>query len=167
MLQQSVDLCLTLPKAVWAGSGERKGKVAIAHAFCFPPTGTNSSQSSSPSSSAPNSPAGSGHIRPSTLHGLAPKLSGQRYRSGRRKSAGSIPLSPLARTPSPTPPQPTSPQRSPSPLLGHSLGNSKISQAFPSKMHSPPHTHTCTCHMHSGTHRTRQFLGFQLARKCD
>lgn len=105
--------------------------------FCFLSPGTNSSQSSSPSSSAPNSPAGSGHIRPSTLHGLAPKLSGQRYRSGRRKSAGSIPLSPLARTPSPTP-QPTSPQRSPSPLLGHSLGNSKIAQAFPSKMHSPP-----------------------------
>ncbi|XP_055968628.1 microtubule-associated serine/threonine-protein kinase 4 isoform X3 [Sorex fumeus] len=101
------------------------------------PSGTNSSQSSSPSSSAPNSPAGSGHIRPSTLHGLAPKLSGQRYRSGRRKSAGSIPLSPLARTPSPTP-QPTSPQRSPSPLLGHSLGNTKMTQAFPSKMHSPP-----------------------------
>ncbi|XP_049624702.1 microtubule-associated serine/threonine-protein kinase 4 isoform X4 [Suncus etruscus] len=101
------------------------------------PSGTNSSQSSSPSSSAPNSPAGSGHIRPSTLHGLAPKLSGQRYRSGRRKSAGSIPLSPLARTPSPTP-QPTSPQRSPSPLLGHSLGTSKVAQAFPSKMHSPP-----------------------------
>ncbi|KAJ6669916.1 hypothetical protein lerEdw1_000465 [Lerista edwardsae] len=99
--------------------------------------GTNSSQSSSPSSSAPNSPAGSGHIRPSTLHGLGPKLGGQRYRSGRRKSAGSIPLSPLARTPSPTP-QPTSPQRSPSPLLGHSIGNTKIAQAFPSKMHSPP-----------------------------
>ncbi|XP_074808749.1 microtubule-associated serine/threonine-protein kinase 4 isoform X1 [Natator depressus] len=101
------------------------------------PSGTNSSQSSSPSSSAPNSPAGSGHIRPSTLHGLGPKLGGQRYRSGRRKSAGSIPLSPLARTPSPTP-QPPSPQRSPSPLLGHSIGNSKIVQAFPSKMHSPP-----------------------------
>ncbi|NXY88603.1 MAST4 kinase, partial [Alcedo cyanopectus] len=101
------------------------------------PSGTNSSQSSSPSSSAPNSPAGSGHIRPSTLHGLAPKLGGQRYRSGRRKSAGSIPLSPLARTPSPTP-QPTSPQRSPSPLLGHSIGNTKIAQSFPSKMHSPP-----------------------------
>ncbi|XP_015280569.1 PREDICTED: microtubule-associated serine/threonine-protein kinase 4 [Gekko japonicus] len=101
------------------------------------PSGTNSSQSSSPSSSAPNSPAGSGHIRPSTLHGLGPKLGGQRYRSGRRKSAGSIPLSPLARTPSPTP-QPTSPQRSPSPLLGHSIGSAKITQAFPSKMHSPP-----------------------------
>nr|XP_056703839.1 microtubule-associated serine/threonine-protein kinase 4 isoform X2 [Euleptes europaea] len=101
------------------------------------PSGTNSSQSSSPSSSAPNSPAGSGHIRPSTLHGLGPKLGGQRYRSGRRKSAGSIPLSPLARTPSPTP-QPTSPQRSPSPLLGHSIGSAKITQPFPSKMHSPP-----------------------------
>ncbi|NXS98439.1 MAST4 kinase, partial [Jacana jacana] len=101
------------------------------------PSGTNSSQSSSPSSSAPNSPAGSGHIRPSTLHGLGPKLGGQRYRSGRRKSAGSIPLSPLARTPSPTP-QPTSPQRSPSPLLGHSIGSTKIAQSFPGKMHSPP-----------------------------
>ncbi|XP_072272434.1 microtubule-associated serine/threonine-protein kinase 4 isoform X2 [Pyxicephalus adspersus] len=101
------------------------------------PSGTNSSQSSSPSSSAPNSPAGSGHIRPSTLHGLGPKLGGQRYRSGRRKSAGSIPLSPLARTPSPTP-QPPSPQRSPSPLHGYSVGNSKTTPNFPAKMHSPP-----------------------------
>ncbi|XP_055487854.1 microtubule-associated serine/threonine-protein kinase 4-like isoform X3 [Leucoraja erinacea] len=100
-------------------------------------SGTNSSQSSSPSSSAPNSPAGSGHIRPSTLHGLSSKLSGQRYRSGRRKSAGNIPLSPLARTPSPTP-QPASPQRSPSPLLGHSVGGCKMAQPFPAKMHSPP-----------------------------
>uniref|UniRef100_A0A4W3JR35 non-specific serine/threonine protein kinase n=1 Tax=Callorhinchus milii TaxID=7868 RepID=A0A4W3JR35_CALMI len=100
-------------------------------------SGTNSSQSSSPSSSAPNSPAGSGHVRPSTLHGLGPKLGGPRYRSGRRKSAGSIPLSPLARTPSPTP-QPTSPQRSPSPLLGYSIGSSKMAQTFPAKMHSPP-----------------------------
>ncbi|XP_038621550.1 microtubule-associated serine/threonine-protein kinase 4 isoform X2 [Tachyglossus aculeatus] len=90
------------------------------------PSGTNSSQSSSPGSSAPGSPAGSGQVRPSTLHGLAPKLGGARYRSGRRKSAGSIPLSPLARTPSPTPPaRPSSPPlpqathpRSPSPLLG-------------------------------------------------
>ncbi|XP_069369531.1 microtubule-associated serine/threonine-protein kinase 3 isoform X6 [Paralichthys olivaceus] len=101
-------------------------------------SGGNSSQSSSPSSSAPNSPAGSGHIRPSTLHGLGPKLPGQRLRQGRRKSAGSIPLSPLARTPSPTP-QPTSPQRSPSPLLsGHSVAISKTTQAFPAKIHSPP-----------------------------
>ncbi|XP_060916944.1 microtubule-associated serine/threonine-protein kinase 3 isoform X1 [Labrus mixtus] len=104
----------------------------------FTQSGGNSSQSSSPSSSAPNSPAGSGHIRPSTLHGLGPKLPGQRLRQGRRKSAGSIPLSPLARTPSPTP-QPTSPQRSPSPLLGgHSVSISKTAQSFPAKIHSPP-----------------------------
>ncbi|XP_070707157.1 microtubule-associated serine/threonine-protein kinase 3 [Pempheris klunzingeri] len=104
----------------------------------FTQSGGNSSQSSSPSSSAPNSPAGSGHIRPSTLHGLGPKLPGQRLRQGRRKSASSIPLSPLARTPSPTP-QPTSPQRSPSPLLsGHSVAISKTTQAFPAKIHSPP-----------------------------
>ncbi|XP_069794861.1 microtubule-associated serine/threonine-protein kinase 2 isoform X2 [Narcine bancroftii] len=96
----------------------------------------NSSQSSSPSSSVPNSPAGSGHIRPSSLQGLAPKLQRQ-YRSPRRKSAGNIPLSPLARTPSPTP-QPTSPQRSPSPLPSHSLGSSNAAQSFPVKLHSSP-----------------------------
>lgn len=93
--------------------------------------GGNSSQSSSPSSSVPNSPASSGHIRPSSLHGLAPKLQRQ-YRSPRRKSAGNIPLSPLARTPSPTP-QSSSPQRSPSPLPGHAAG-----QSFPVKLHSSP-----------------------------
>nr|XP_020639015.1 microtubule-associated serine/threonine-protein kinase 2 isoform X2 [Pogona vitticeps] len=98
--------------------------------------GGNSSQSSSPSSSVPNSPASSGHIRPSSLHGLAPKLQRQ-YRSPRRKSAGNIPLSPLAHTPSPTP-QSTSPQRSPSPLSGHSVGSSSIMQSFPVKLHSSP-----------------------------
>uniref|UniRef100_A0A8C8VPC0 non-specific serine/threonine protein kinase n=1 Tax=Pelusios castaneus TaxID=367368 RepID=A0A8C8VPC0_9SAUR len=98
--------------------------------------GGNSSQSSSPSSSVPNSPASSGHIRPSSLHGLAPKLQRQ-YRSPRRKSAGNIPLSPLAHTPSPTP-QSTSPQRSPSPLPGHSVGSSNIIQSFPVKLHSSP-----------------------------
>ncbi|KYO48016.1 hypothetical protein Y1Q_0003611 [Alligator mississippiensis] len=98
--------------------------------------GGNSSQSSSPGSSVPNSPASSGHIRPSSLHGLAPKLQRQ-YRSPRRKSAGNIPLSPLAHTPSPTP-QSTSPQRSPSPLPGHSVGSSSIIQSFPVKLHSSP-----------------------------
>ncbi|XP_006899045.1 PREDICTED: LOW QUALITY PROTEIN: microtubule-associated serine/threonine-protein kinase 2 [Elephantulus edwardii] len=92
--------------------------------------GGTSSQSSSPSSSVPSSPAGSGHTRPSSLHGLAPKLQRQ-YRSPRRKSAGSIPLSPLAHTPSPPPPA-ASPQRSPSPLSGHGA------QAFPTKLHSSP-----------------------------
>ncbi|TRY93325.1 hypothetical protein DNTS_035648 [Danionella cerebrum] len=98
--------------------------------------GGNSSQSSSPSSSVPNSPASSGQIRPSSLHGLAPKLQRQ-YRSPRRKSAGNIPLSPLARTPSPTP-QSTSPQRSPSPLPNHPLITSSIGQSFPVKLHSSP-----------------------------
>ncbi|XP_056316060.1 microtubule-associated serine/threonine-protein kinase 2 isoform X1 [Danio aesculapii] len=98
--------------------------------------GGNSSQSSSPSSSVPNSPASSGQIRPSSLHGLAPKLQRQ-YRSPRRKSAGNIPLSPLARTPSPTP-QSTSPQRSPSPLPSHGLITSSIGQSFPVKLHSSP-----------------------------
>uniref|UniRef100_A0A3Q1GVK2 non-specific serine/threonine protein kinase n=1 Tax=Acanthochromis polyacanthus TaxID=80966 RepID=A0A3Q1GVK2_9TELE len=98
--------------------------------------GGNSSQSSSPSSSVPNSPASSGHIRPSSLHGLAPKLQRQ-YRSPRRKSAGNIPLSPLARTPSPTP-QSSSPQRSPSPLPSHALGQSTMGQSFPVNLHSSP-----------------------------
>ncbi|XP_074525133.1 microtubule-associated serine/threonine-protein kinase 2 isoform X3 [Halichoeres trimaculatus] len=98
--------------------------------------GGNSSQSSSPSSSVPNSPASSGHIRPSSLHGLAPKLQRQ-YRSPRRKSAGNIPLSPLARTPSPTP-QSSSPQRSPSPLPSHALGQAAGGQSFPVKLHSSP-----------------------------
>uniref|UniRef100_A0A673ZDQ4 non-specific serine/threonine protein kinase n=1 Tax=Salmo trutta TaxID=8032 RepID=A0A673ZDQ4_SALTR len=99
-------------------------------------SGGNSSQSSSPSSSVPNSPASSGHIRPSSLHGLAPKLQRQ-YRSPRRKSAGNIPLSPLARTPSPTP-QSTSPQRSPSPLSSHGLSSTSMGQTFPVKLHSSP-----------------------------
>lgn len=77
---------------------------------------TTSSQSSSPSSSTPNSPAASStHLgRPSSLHGLKHKL--QAVKSPhRRKSVHNIPLSPLARTPSPSP-MATSPTRSPSPL---------------------------------------------------
>ncbi|KAM9167156.1 LOW QUALITY PROTEIN: microtubule-associated serine/threonine-protein kinase 1 [Mergus octosetaceus] len=56
--------------------------------------------SSSPGSSAPPSPAPGPHLRPSSLQGLSPKLQRQ-YRAARCKSAGSIPLSPLAHTPSP------------------------------------------------------------------
>nr|XP_036878486.1 microtubule-associated serine/threonine-protein kinase 1 isoform X2 [Manis javanica] len=91
-----------------------------------------SSQSSSPASSTPNSPASSSshHIRPSTLHGLSPKLHRQ-YRSARCKSAGNIPLSPLAHTPSPT-------QASPPPLPGHTVGSSHTTQSFPAKLHSSP-----------------------------
>ncbi|XP_041940848.1 microtubule-associated serine/threonine-protein kinase 1-like isoform X1 [Alosa sapidissima] len=89
-----------------------------------------SSQSSSPASSTPNSPAASQHMRPSSLHGLSPKLHRQ-YRSARCKSAGNIPLSPLAHTPSPT-------TSSPPPIAGHSVGSSNTTQAFPVKLHASP-----------------------------
>ncbi|XP_029707080.1 microtubule-associated serine/threonine-protein kinase 1 isoform X2 [Takifugu rubripes] len=89
-----------------------------------------SSQSSSPASSTPNSPAPSQHMRPSSLHGLSPKLHRQ-YRSARCKSAGNIPLSPLAHTPSPT-------QSSPPPMPGHTVGSSNTTQSFPAKLHSSP-----------------------------
>lgn len=137
-LNHSLSSGESLPGSPTHSLSPRSPTASFRPAPDFPLSGGNSSQSSSPSSSAPNSPAGSGHIRPSTLHGLGPKLPGQRLRQGRRKSAGSIPLSPLARTPSPTP-QPTSPQRSPSPLLsGHSVTISKTTQTFPTKIHSPP-----------------------------
>ncbi|CAL8332846.1 unnamed protein product [Merluccius merluccius] len=89
-----------------------------------------SPQSSSPASSTPNSPAASQHMRPSSLHGLSPKLHRQ-YRSARCKSAGNIPLSPLAHTPSPT-------QSSPPTLPGHTVGSSNTTQTFPAKLHSSP-----------------------------
>ncbi|XP_054031482.1 microtubule-associated serine/threonine-protein kinase 3 isoform X7 [Dryobates pubescens] len=90
-----------------------------------------SPQSTSPSSSTPTSPAG--HVRPSSLHGLAPKLGGQRYKVGRRKSTSSIPPSPLACTPS-SAQRPPSPQRSPSPLPGYP----KAPHTFQGKTLSPP-----------------------------
>ncbi|XP_070792467.1 microtubule-associated serine/threonine-protein kinase 3 [Pituophis catenifer annectens] len=90
-----------------------------------------SPQSPSPSSSTPTSPAG--QIRPSSLHGLAPKVNNHRYKVGRRKSTSSIPPSPLACTPSSVP-QPPSPQRSPSPLP---LFTKNI-QTFQGKTLSPP-----------------------------
>lgn len=101
----------------------------------------NSSQSSSPSSSAPNSPAGAPttttvhYQRPSTLHGLKHKLHSAAksiHSPNRRKSVGHIPLSPLARTPSPSP-LPSSPTRSPSPLAfpaGHQPGSSNTTQSY-------------------------------------
>ena len=69
-------------------------------------------------------------MRPSSLHGLSPKLHRQ-YRSARCKSAGNIPLSPLAHTPSPT-------TSSPPPLTGHTVGSSNTTQIFPAKLHSSP-----------------------------
>ncbi|KAG5678272.1 hypothetical protein PVAND_007962 [Polypedilum vanderplanki] len=102
-----------------------------------------SSQSSSPSSSVPNTPTSNlntsapiYHQRPSSLHGLKHKLhtigSGKSPSSSRRKSVCHIPLSPLARTPSPSG-APISPTRSPSPLafcLGHQIGASNLTQSY-------------------------------------
>ncbi|XP_063259281.1 microtubule-associated serine/threonine-protein kinase 3 isoform X3 [Prinia subflava] len=95
------------------------------------PSDAVSPQSTSPSSSTPTSPAG--HVRPSSLHGLAPKLGGPRYKVGRRKSTSSIPPSPLACTPS-SAQRPPSPQRSPSPLPGYP----KTPHSFQGKTLSPP-----------------------------
>lgn len=100
----------------------------------------NSSQSSSPNTSTPNSPAGAPattvhYQRPSTLHGLKHKLHSAAksiHSPSRRKSVGHIPLSPLARTPSPSP-LPSSPTRSPSPLAfpaGHQPGSSNTTQSY-------------------------------------
>lgn len=103
------------------------------------------SPQSSPSSSVPNTPttnlnssAPVYHQRPSSLHGLKHKLhtigSGKSPSSSRRKSVCVIPLSPLARTPSPSPCGPSSPTRSPSPLafcLGHHpAGASNLTQSY-------------------------------------
>ncbi len=101
----------------------------------------NSSQSSSPSSSTPNSPANSAHFsRPSSLHGLKHKL--QCIKSPhRRKSVHNIPLSPLARTPSPSP-MASSPTRSPSPLTmvhGQAVHHQPGAHHHPTSTH---HTHT-------------------------
>ncbi|XP_070604232.1 microtubule-associated serine/threonine-protein kinase 3 isoform X1 [Erythrolamprus reginae] len=90
-----------------------------------------SPQSPSPSSSTPTSPAG--QIRPSSLHGLGPKVNSHLYKVSRRKSTSSIPPSPLACTPSSVP-QPPSPQRSPSPLPLFT----KNVQTFQGKTLSPP-----------------------------
>ena len=77
----------------------------------------------------------SSSTRPSSLHGLKHKLhikTKSLHSPSRRKSVGHIPLSPLARTPSPSP-LPVSPTRSPSPLalpLGHQPGSSHATQTF-------------------------------------
>ncbi|XP_072517232.1 microtubule-associated serine/threonine-protein kinase 3 isoform X3 [Salminus brasiliensis] len=90
----------------------------------------NLPQSASTCSSSPSSPAV--QMRPSSLHGLGPKLSAQRYtKVGRRKSTSSIPPSPLACTSSP---QALSPQHSPSPLPSIT----KTLHSFHGKTLSPP-----------------------------
>merc|ERR1719291_1016020 len=101
-----------------------------------------SSNLSSPASQTPIAQgSSSGAVsspRPSSLHGLKHKLhikTKNLHSPSRRKSVGHIPLSPLARTPSPGPlPPPISPTRTPSPLAlplaGHQPGSSNATQTF-------------------------------------
>ncbi|XP_060576748.1 microtubule-associated serine/threonine-protein kinase 2-like isoform X3 [Ruditapes philippinarum] len=111
-----------------------------------PETCQTSSTSSSPSSSSPNSPANQSHSptgygRPSSLSGLKHKRTQSLKSPCRRKSVHNIPLSPLARTPSPSP-MPVSPTRSPSPLAfsqGHQVGASNQSQkTIPAHLNTNP-----------------------------
>ncbi|KFB46761.1 hypothetical protein ZHAS_00014763 [Anopheles sinensis] len=122
---------------------------------------SGSPASGSPSTSAPSTPTGVGersalgyndgaplYQRPSTLHVLKHKLHSSPCGSSkalhstggpvggrpsnRRKSADHMPLSPLARTPSPSP-LPASPTRSSSPLafpVVHPLGASNTTQSY-------------------------------------
>lgn len=121
---------------------------------------SSSSSSQTPSSGSPsptpaNSRSSKQHYqRPSTLHGLKHKLHSSACSKtlhaaspscsanvpNRRKSVGHIPLSPLARTPSPSP-LPASPTRSPSPLafpVGHQPGSSNTTQSYSPSVGSNP-----------------------------
>nr|CAH7766304.1 unnamed protein product [Callosobruchus chinensis] len=117
------------------GSGNRS---SLSPSDCFTQHSTSSS-SQSTSTSGNSSPTAPQHYqRPSTLHGLKHKLHSTACPkapgavSNRRKSVGHVPLSPLARTPSPSP-LPASPTRSPSPLafpIGHQPGSSNTTQSY-------------------------------------
>ncbi|XP_061191975.1 microtubule-associated serine/threonine-protein kinase 2-like isoform X3 [Saccostrea echinata] len=110
-----------------------------------PDSSFGNSSNSSPNSSSPNSPASNSTFgRPSSLHGLHHNKRTHSIKSPhRRKSVHNIPLSPLARTPSPSP-MPTSPNRSPSPLAftqsqasGHQMGSSNMpQQTYPAHLNS-------------------------------
>lgn len=125
-----------------------------------PPNSAGGSGGSSPANTAPNTPTGTPTVhqlyqRPSTLHGLKHKLhsvggggsgggnggvgaAGSKSGSApnRRKSVGHIPLSPLARTPSPSP-LPASPTRSPSPLAFPSVGVHQPGSSNTTQSYSP------------------------------
>ncbi|OWF46091.1 Microtubule-associated serine/threonine-protein kinase 2 [Mizuhopecten yessoensis] len=123
------------------GLGKANRSLPISMPWSPDSSAANSSTSSSPSSSAPNSPASSSQFcRPSSLHGLKHKRAQSLKSPHRRKSVHNIPLSPLARTPSPSPMPPASPTRSPSPLAlahGHQIGSSNmVQQTIPSHLNS-------------------------------
>ncbi|XP_060537410.1 microtubule-associated serine/threonine-protein kinase 3 isoform X2 [Cylas formicarius] len=118
-------------------------------------SGTSNPSATPSPTNAPNGRNNKQHYqRPSTLHGLKHKLHSTGcpkalHASGpscptsvpnRRKSVGHIPLSPLARTPSPSP-LPASPTRSPSPLafpVCHQPGSSNTTQSYSPSAGSTP-----------------------------
>ncbi|CAG5125697.1 unnamed protein product, partial [Candidula unifasciata] len=121
-----------------------------------------SSTSSSPSSSAPNSPAtqvtvATAHMgRPSSLQVVKHKKTASLKSPHRRKSVHNFPLSPLARTPSPSA-MTSAPARSPSPLTlpqGHQVGSSNMpQQTIPSHLNS----HS-TCQQHASAATSKKSL---------
>ncbi|XP_063066824.1 microtubule-associated serine/threonine-protein kinase 1-like [Engraulis encrasicolus] len=125
-LTRSLSSSESLPASPTHSSSSSSSSPVPSH-HSSPPASASSSSSSSasgPSSSSSSSsvvPQGR-HMRPSSLHGLSPKLHRQ-IRSSRCKSAGNMPFSPLAHTPSPpSPPSSSSSSSSPcsssSPVLG-------------------------------------------------
>lgn len=128
--------------AVAAAGGAQQDGIASAAIDYSSSTSSSSSSANSSPNVTPNSPTP--YQRPSTLHGLKHKLHSATknlHSPNRRKSVGHIPLSPLARTPSPSP-LPQSPTRSPSPLTfsaGHQPGSSNTTQSYsPSSLLSNP-----------------------------
>lgn len=112
--------------------------------FPCPETLPGDSGSSTTTAVSPQSPGQ--YQRPSTLHGLKHGLKHASainvHSTNRRKSLGQIPLSPLARTPSPSP-LPSSPTRSPSPLIfppGHHPGSSNQTQCYSPNVSTPNST---------------------------
>lgn len=130
-----------------SSSGQLKATKSFPGAIPWSPDSSlGNSSNSSANSSSPNSPASNSTFgRPSSLHGLHHNKRTHSIKSPhRRRSVHNIPLSPLARTPSPSP-MPTSPNRSPSPLAftqgqtssGHQIGSSNMpQQTYPAQMNS-------------------------------
>ncbi|XP_018565730.1 microtubule-associated serine/threonine-protein kinase 3 isoform X2 [Anoplophora glabripennis] len=99
---------------------------------------SNNSSSQTTSSGSPSPTTAPNSRCPKALHTSGPSCSASV--PNRRKSVGHIPLSPLARTPSPSP-LPASPTRSPSPLafpIGHQPGSSNTTQSYSPSAGSAP-----------------------------
>ena len=118
--------------------------------------------------------------RPSSLHGLKHKLHVKTktlHSPSRRKSVGHIPLSPLARTPSPSP-IPISPTRSPSPLAAlipgvaqgtahHVPGSSNTTQTYSPGSSLTPSVVQCPTRYVVYYDLTRLFWTFRKKIKAD